>query len=142
VYPLDAPLDSLFKLDSPQAVGHRSFDLMVGLMDSCDLIIANLTPFRGPSMDVGTAIEMGYMHGRGKPVFGYTNVASNYAERVIPDGFMLEDFGLVDNLMVEGPIHKSGAIVVRTNVPPDEVYTSLEGFTRCVKQAAGLLLNR
>ena len=142
VYPLDAPFDSLFNLDSPQAVGHRSFDLMVGLMDSCDLIIANLTPFRGPSMDVGTAIEMGYMHGRGKPVFGYSNVASNYTERVTPDGFMLEDFGLVDNLMVEGPIYKTGATVVRADVPPGEVYTSLDGFTRCVKQAAELLLNR
>jgi nucleoside 2-deoxyribosyltransferase len=141
VYPLDAPFDSLFNLDSPQSTGHRSFELMVELMDSCDLIIANLTPFRGPSMDVGTAIEMGYMHGRGKPVFGYTNVASNYAERVPLDGFMLEDFGLVDNLMVEGPIYNSGATVVRADVPPDEVYTSLEGFTRCVKQAAELLMS-
>ena len=142
VYPLDAPFDSLFNLDSPPAVGHRSFDLMVELMDSCDLIIANLTPFRGPSMGVGTAIEMGYMHGRGKPVFGYSNIASNYTDRVPPDGFMLEDFGLVDNLMVEGPIYKSGASVVQADVPPGEVYTSLEGFTRCVKQAAELLLNR
>lgn len=142
VFPLDADFKTLFDIDSPAEQGYKTFDLMVELMDSCDLVIANLTPFRGPSMDVGTAIEMGYMHGRGKPVFGYTNIASDYAERVPPDGFMLEDFKLADNLMVEGPIHRSGATVVRADVPPDEVYTSLEGFTRCVKQAAELLLKR
>jgi nucleoside 2-deoxyribosyltransferase len=136
VFPLDADFEPLFQLDSPAAQGYKTFDLM----DSCDLAIANLTPFRGPSMDVGTAIEMGYMHGCGKPVLGYTNVAGDYAGRVPPDGFTVEPFGLADNLMVEGPIHHTGAAVVRVNVPPDEVYTSLEGFTRCVRQAAELLL--
>ncbi len=140
VFPLDADFEPLFQLDSPAAQGYKTFDLMVELMDSCDLAIANLTPFRGPSMDVGTAIEMGYMHGCGKPVLGYTNVAGDYAGRVPPDGFTVEPFGLADNLMVEGPIHHTGAAVVRVNVPPNEVYTSLEGFTRCVRQAAELLL--
>lgn len=140
VFPLDADFKPLFDIDSPAEQGYRTFDLMVGLMDSCDLAIANLTPFRGPSMDVGTAIEMGYMHGCGKPVLGYTNVAADYAGRVPPDGFTVEPFGLADNLMVEGPIHKSGATVVRADVPPGEVYTSLEGFAQCVRQAAELLL--
>ncbi len=142
VYPLDADFKTLFDIDSPAEQGYRTFDLMVELMDSCDLVIANLTPFRGPSMDVGTAIEMGYMHGRGKPVFGYTNVAIDYAGRVPPDGFMLEDFKLADNLMVEGPIYRSGATVIRADVPPEDIYTSLDSFTRCVKQAAELLLKR
>jgi nucleoside 2-deoxyribosyltransferase len=142
VYPLDANFEPLFKLESLAEQGHKSFDLMVELMGSCDLAIANLTPFRGPSMDVGTAIEMGYMHGCGKPVFGYTNVSTDYAERVQPDGYMVEPFGLVDNLMVEGPVYRTGATVVRADVPPDEIYTSLEGFTRCVKLAAEILLKK
>jgi len=132
------PLDATLELDDlePAAQGHRCFDAMVELMDACDLIIANLTPFRGPSMDVGTAIEIGYMHGRGKPVFGYTNVAEDYAQRVEPDGFLVEPFGLVDNLMVEGPIHRTGGTVVRARVPVDAIYTSLDGFEHCVRQAA------
>jgi len=142
VYPLDADFEPLFKLESPAEQGYKTFDLMVELMDSCDLVIANLTPFRGPSMDVGTAIEMGYMHGCGKPVFAYTNVAADYAERVQPDAFTVEPFGLVDNLMVEGPVCRSGATVVRADVPPDEIYTSLAGFTECVEQAASILLKR
>lgn len=140
VYPLDADFEPLFQLDSPTKMGHMCFDLMVEMMDSCNLIIANLTPFRGPSMDVGTAVEIGYMHGRGKPIFGYTNVASDYAQRVQPDGFTIEPFELVDNVMVEGPIYRTSATVVRADVPPDEIYTSLEGFTRCVRQAVQMLI--
>jgi nucleoside 2-deoxyribosyltransferase len=140
VYPLDATFEALKDLDSPADMGHATFDLMVALMDSCDLVIANLTPFRGPSMDVGTAVEIGYMHGCGKPVFGYTNVSKDYAERVEPDGFFVEPFGLTDNVMVEGPVYRTGAVVVRTDVSPDEIYTSLDGFTECVRQATEILL--
>jgi nucleoside 2-deoxyribosyltransferase len=107
VYPLDVDFEALMDLDSPADMGHATFDLMLELMDSCDLVIANLTPFRGPSMDVGTAVEIGYMHGCGKPVFGYTNAFKDYAERVEPDGFFVEPFGLVDNVMVEGPVYRS-----------------------------------
>jgi nucleoside 2-deoxyribosyltransferase len=139
VYPLDAHFDVLFDLDSPVDMGHTTFDLMVELMDSCDFVIANLTPFRGPSMDVGTAVEIGYMYGCGKPVFGYTNVVKDYAERVEPDDFFVESFRLVDNVMVEGPVFRSGAVVIRADVPPDEIYTSLAGFTECVRQAAEIL---
>lgn len=141
VYPLDAPFNVLFDLDSPVDMAHTTFDLMVELMDSCDLVIANLTPFRGPSTDIGTAVEIGYMYGCGKPVFGYTNVVKDYAERVEPDDFFVESFGLVDNLMVEGPVYRSSTVVVRVNVPPDKIYTSLEGFTGCVRQAAEVLLS-
>jgi len=142
VYPLDAQFDVLADLGSQVDMGHKVFDLMVELMDSCDLVIANLTPFRGPSMDVGTAVEIGYMYGCGKPVFGYTNIVKDYSERVESDDFMVESFGLADNLMVEGPVYRTGAVVVRADVPPDEIHTSLEGFTRCVQQAAEILLNQ
>jgi len=134
VFPLDAELD-LAGLAPPEQ-GYRCFDAMVELMEGCDLVIANLTPFRGPSMDVGTAVEIGYMHGRSKPVFGYTNVATSYADRVAPDQFLIEPFDLVDNLMVEGPIHSTGVHVVRSSVPGEKIYVSFEGFRACVALAA------
>ncbi len=134
VFPLDAKLE-LAGLP-PKEQGYYCFDAMVELMESCELVIANLTPFRGPSMDVGTAVEIGYVHGRGKPVFGYTNIATDYAERVAPDGFFVEAFNLADNLMVEGPIYKTGAQVVRSSVPSEEIYSSLEAFRSCVALAA------
>jgi nucleoside 2-deoxyribosyltransferase len=142
VFPLDAEFGIVSNQGSQADTGHNIFDLMVGLMDSCDLVIANLTPFRGPSMDVGTAIEIGYMYGCGKPVFGYTNVVKDYSERIEPDDFLVESFGLIDNLMVEGPIYRTGTVVVRSDVPPNEIYISLKGFTRCVREAAEMLLKQ
>src|SRR6266511_2425820 len=63
-------LVGLFPLDgaaqptgAPADQGHAIFSQCLELMNQCDLIIANMTAFRGPSMDVGTAIEVGYMYG-------------------------------------------------------------------------------
>jgi nucleoside 2-deoxyribosyltransferase len=142
VYPLDPDFSGLLVLKTPADMGYASFRLMVELMESCDLVIANMTPFRGPSMDVGTAVEMGYMYGRGKPVFGYTNVAADYAERVAPDGFAVEPFSLADNCMCEGPVHETGAVVVRHATPASEVYTSLDGFIECVRRATRLMSDK
>src|SRR5579871_489404 len=44
----------------------------ITMIRQSDLGIFNLTPFHGPSADVGTVFELGMMAGLGKPVFGYT----------------------------------------------------------------------
>jgi nucleoside 2-deoxyribosyltransferase len=44
---------------------------MEHLMQGCDAMIVNLTPFRGPSADVGSAYEMGFMRALGRPIFRY-----------------------------------------------------------------------
>ena len=92
----------------------------MSLIQSCDAIIANMTPFRGPSMDVGTAYEMGAGAALGKVVVGYTSDGRSYVEKVKEaymvgrgeDGLLrdekdmaVEEFGvrsdaLVDNLMI------------------------------------------
>ena len=51
------------------------------MMEESDIIIANLTPFRGASADAGTLIELGWFLGRGKPAFGYSNTATLFAAR-------------------------------------------------------------
>ena len=55
------------------------------LIDSCRALLANVTPFRGPSADVGTAWEMGYASGQGKPVVAYSDDLSVYREKVFRD---------------------------------------------------------
>ena len=42
------------------------------LVRRCDAIVANMTAFRGPSMDTGTVFEMGLGKGLGKLVVGWT----------------------------------------------------------------------
>jgi nucleoside 2-deoxyribosyltransferase len=138
----DHGLDAIFPLgpdpvgDSIEAIGLQIFDRCLELMDRCDLAIANMTPFRGVSMDVGTAVEMGYLLAGGKRVFGYTNEVRDIGDRVEPDGMDIEAFGFVDNLMCEGAVRRSGGTVVRTAVGDAERLTDLRGFVACVEQAA------
>ena len=51
-------------------------------MQGCDVMIVNLTPFRGPSADVGSAYEMGFMRALGRTIFAYTNDDRPLLERV------------------------------------------------------------
>ncbi len=74
VFPLDNEVDAKDK--TPRDIGFCISALNEELIRSCDFVIANITPFRGPSADVGTAYEMGFAHALGKVVFAYTNVSA------------------------------------------------------------------
>jgi nucleoside 2-deoxyribosyltransferase len=69
-----------------------------------DAVVADLTPFRGPSADPGTVWEIGFAIALGKPVFGYTSDRREYREKVTPDGLRVEDHGALDNLMIAASI--------------------------------------
>jgi nucleoside 2-deoxyribosyltransferase len=90
-------------------------------MRSCDAMIVNLTPFRHPGADAGSAYEMGFMRGLGRLVFGYSNDTRAFLGRVTnlcgatlrrrppgeyagSDGMTIEPFMLHDNLMLAGAI--------------------------------------
>ena len=117
----------------------------VAMMVDADIVIANLTPFRGPSADAGTLVELGWFFGRGKPIFAYSNAPLDFAERSraqaarVPDpipGIAVEGFGLPDNLMIPGAVEASGHGIV---LPPPgawPAFDDLETFARCVAIAA------
>lgn len=145
LFPLDNSLD-LANL-SPFEMGIAIYNSNLALMDRCDLIIANMTPFRGCSMDVGTAFEMGYMAGKGKPVFGYSNDGRLYTDRVPAitpgideHGQSIESFAMHDNLMLEGAIQISGGTFSCESVSSDVYYTNLNVFEKVVKMASDRLL--
>jgi len=113
-FPLDNEID-LSQL-SPFEAGIRIYQANIGLMNHCDLIIANMTPFRGPSMDVGSAFEMGYMAAQNKPVWGYTLDGRLYSDRIEgtatdQDGFSIESFSMADNLMMVGATDARGGLL-------------------------------
>ncbi len=98
--PLDTELTFAEDESKPRR-GLRIYQANRVLMDSCDAIIANLTPFRGISADPGTVFEVGYMVGQGKPAFGFTLDHRHYRERAgaQPEddlGHVIEDFELSD----------------------------------------------
>lgn len=137
----------------PERQAAAIYDKNIALIRRSDLVIANLTPFRGCGMDAGTAFELGYACALGLPVFGYANVPELLAERVADagptwpragmpgvledaDGMAVEDFGMFENLMIEVPIRRSGGAVVTGRVPAGRLYRDLSVFERCLALAA------
>lgn len=122
------------------------------LMDEADAIIANLTPFRGIAADTGTVFELGYMCGRGKIAYAYSNVADDHYARTVahygathrtedgrergPDGMSLEDFDMVENLMLDGGVERRGGVVVARDVPAAERFTDTAAFEECLRLLA------
>ena len=128
LYPLDNTVD-LAAADASLAI----FKGNEAMMEAADAIIANLTPFRGPSADAGTVYELGYMAGRGKLCLAYSNDPSSYSERVArlydvkpssdgrlidPEGLTVEDFGLSDNLMMIHALDLHGCPLVMPTIAP------------------------
>ncbi|MBU8537711.1 nucleoside 2-deoxyribosyltransferase [Falsiroseomonas tokyonensis] len=125
-------------------------------MRACDALVANLTPFRGPSADPGTVYELGFMRALGRPVLGYTNDAADFTTRtlgLVPapaarnaagrwldgQGMALENHGLADNLMIEGGIRAANGLLVRRDVPEAERWSDLAAFEDCLQALAASL---
>jgi len=123
------------------------------LIRESDIFLANLTPFRGVSADAGTVYELGFMCALERPVHGYSNVAAGFGQRTVdlfkgqvvpkgegmydaPDGTLIEEFGMADNLMIDGGILRRGGIFVCRDVPADEVLSSLDVFKECLSLVA------
>lgn len=147
LFPLDAALDlsGMGKHAQARAIALAN----EGLMRSADAVIANLTPFRGVSMDSGTAFEVGFMRALARPVFGYTNVVEDFADRarayragarIVGDcdraDVAVEDFDLAENLMITEAIGESGGVLVRRAGRADALLDDLTAFEACVADVA------
>ena len=158
LYPLDAGLRASRTSGRDRAMAiYRGNDRLMADADAC---IANLTPFRGPNVDDGTAFEVGAFIARGKPVFAYMNAEETLVERVSaffggelrhdearnirfdPMGLFVEDYGLPLNLMLACGIVASGGTIVARTIPEDERYRDLGGFQRCTAALGRLLTIR
>jgi nucleoside 2-deoxyribosyltransferase len=153
VFPLDAELDltGLAPLEQARRISLAN----EALMRSCDAAVANLTPFRGVSVDSGTAFEVGFMRALGRPVAGYTAAKRDYAARCAAfrgagvslaedfDGgdLEIEDFGLAENLMIGVAItDMAGAIEIGSSEPVSGI-AAFAAFDRCLGRLAALLLD-
>lgn len=110
--------DGLFPLDNhaPVGLGGRAladwiYEANVALIRECDLVMANLDPFRGYEPDSGTAFEIGFAAALRKPVWAYHAPMGSIVDQVPhtvgrdgvaidADGQHVEDFGMSRNLML------------------------------------------
>ncbi|MCA1941392.1 MAG: nucleoside 2-deoxyribosyltransferase [Caenispirillum bisanense] len=157
-FPLDNALD-LAGL-TPHDAGRAISAANEALMRSCDLVVANITPFRGPGMDPGTAFEIGFMRALGRPVFCYTASPLPHTARVErwaagslrprpgegmedADGLLVESFDMVENLMIDAAaLASGGAVVVTTATDAAPDYRDLATFEACVRAAAAAVIAR
>lgn len=148
------PLDNGLDLQANKSLSAAIFAANMKLLTDADLIIANLTPFRGISADVGTVFELGAAYALGKPVFGYSNVRGTLMERIaaLPDfqpltegadgrayaadALAVEDFGLTDNLMIAEALLEAGIGIVLPEGKIADVDRDLEAFEACVRKVA------
>ncbi|MDB5602091.1 MAG: nucleoside 2-deoxyribosyltransferase [Xanthobacteraceae bacterium] len=143
LFPLDGEVAAL-GLDASMEI----FQANTELMAQSDAIIANLTPFRGPSADAGTVYELGFMAGQRKFCTGYSNIPGVYLDRVAArpqggasplydsDGLVVEDFKLADNLMIVHALDLYGHALIVPEQPPDDVWHDLTVFEACVRIVA------
>lgn len=147
VYPIDVEINAKDK--SPREFGLCISAINEDLIRSCELVIANITPFRGPSADVGTIYEIGFAHALDKKVLAYTNVATSFTERTVTalsgqvsrrfdgklrdaQGMFIEENCLVDNLMIDGCINANSKLLIVEDAPPDQLFTYSVGFEKCL----------
>jgi len=107
------PLDNDVSGDDPAMLAKAIFEANVAMIDAAAAVVADISPFRGPYMDPGTAFEIGYAHARGKPVFAWTGDSRTLRARTEvhgparngtdAQGWTIEDFGLAENLMISVP---------------------------------------
>jgi len=142
LFPFDNEVDAIGK--SPSEIGHAISKANEDMIRDCDIILANLTPFRGPSADVGTVYELGFARGLGKKCYGYSNVSTMFNHRVKEffgidseentdhNGMTIENFDLRDNLMIPCGIMSSGGFVITTDC--DDIFSDLTIFEFCISQ--------
>ena len=110
LFPLDNEFD--FTQDKKK-VALDIFKANKDLIDKCDVVVANLNPFRGKEADSGTIWECGYASAKNKEVIGYIDNDTSYLntfekdELILKDGlywdkdnFFVEDFDHPINLMI------------------------------------------
>lgn len=110
--------EPLLPIDHSETEAEKIFQANIDLIRKAQVVVANLTPFRGAEPDSGTCFELGYALALGKKVCGYMAHMETVAQRVERleqrceppvrygdkltdrDGMLVEDFGLPCNLML------------------------------------------
>lgn len=120
------PTDSeIRESGTPCDIARDIFKANVAHINSCDVIVANITPFRGACVDDGTSWEIGMAYALKKKIYTYSygpqdtkSIISSTCGITNPEsnplrdssGNMIENFGLPANLMLSCATEKHYAM--------------------------------
>ena len=104
------PMDNIITGQTPKEIALKIKEANQEMIYACDIVIANLSPFRGPEPDSGTVWEVGFAQALGKTVLAYSTDMRSLKEKTQDllelghsdmdrAGMVIEDFGLSHNLM-------------------------------------------
>jgi len=111
------PLDNKVQGATQEELAKKIKEANIKLLKSCDIVIANLSPFRGPEPDSGTVWEVGFAQALGKKVFGYCSdgrdlktktqdiLGLDHSSDRDAQNLEIESFGLTHNLMYADIVH-------------------------------------
>ncbi|CCD12080.1 unnamed protein product [Trypanosoma congolense IL3000] len=95
---------ALIPVDNPSTSALEIRKNNIEMIQQCDAVIADLSPFRGHEPDCGTSFEVGYAAALNKLVLTFTSdrrpMQEKYGGKVDKDNLMVEGFGLPFNLML------------------------------------------
>ncbi|MGE4372730.1 MAG: nucleoside 2-deoxyribosyltransferase [Xanthobacter sp.] len=159
LYPLDG--EPVMAGTDGQGMSARIFGANLALIRRADVVLANLTPFRGVSADPGTAFELGFGFALGKKVAAYSNLPGDLLSRarehigaaghedaaptLMADGLHAEDFGLFDNLMLAEALIACDLPVMQAETPPADSFRDLllfEATLQALADAEGSTMSR
>lgn len=150
--PLNPVDNEIASEDAPQAQALAIYRGNLAKMEQADAVLANITPFRGPHMDPGTAFEIGYFVAKGKPVACYSETTQPLADRVLAwsnqtrgnsggelrdrDGALIEDFQLKENLMIESAMTHQQLETIGHGIPAASVLMCFDDFEAAAQALA------
>jgi nucleoside 2-deoxyribosyltransferase len=142
-YPLDAEIGGAGLSERARAFAIAAAN--EDMIRRSTIVFANLSPFRSPSLDPGTALEIGFARALGLRIYGYSCREASFTARTVyysgmgdeaeidVHGYAIERFGLVDNLMIDGAIAASGGHIVCAE---SDDLSAFEAFEQLVGEAA------
>ncbi len=128
LFPLDFALDGDMSARTIQAACLRE-------LRTADAVVADLSPFRGPHADDGTAFELGFAHALGLPIWAYTTDPRPLIERIpgaraatghVRDtaGLLIENFGRAHNSML------SETVIALSSSPEESIRLAAAALKR------------
>jgi mutator protein MutT len=132
------PIDKNEDITSSIKIFHSN----LSKIDECDVLIANLNPFRGQNVDDGTAWEIARAYSKCKLIFGYTkyyDIPMNEYVKADEKYPIVESFGNPVNSMIYGSIIESGGKICKTFI---DCLSELESFIERRKAVCVIIQNK